>query len=426
MTDKVLVVLLAGERIGEVVQRRTGRFRFTYDDEYRERPSSTPLSLSMPLTAAEHDHRVVDAFLWGVLPDSLEVLRRWGRDYRVSDRNPFALLEHVGEDCAGAVQFVRPERLPALAGPEPVEWLTRAEVGARLRTLRADPTAWHVSATSGQFSLAGAQAKLALFHDGDHWGAPKGRTPTTHILKPGVTQFDDHDLNEHLCLELARRLSLLAARSWVEDFDGERAIVVERYDRVQQGGSWARIHQEDMCQALGVPPDRKYQADGGPSPEQIVALLRDVQAPAEAERSVGALLDALALNWLIAGTDAHAKNYSVLLAGPQVRLAPLYDVASGLPYDELYLPKLSLAMKVDGEYRLGVIAGRHWERLAENLDVEVDRLKTRIRELADQLPDALADICRAPAIADLASDLPGRLMDRTSAWTRRCVNALSG
>lgn len=53
----------------------------------------------------------------------------------------------------------------------------------------------------------------------------------------------------------------------------------------------------------------------------------------------------LAFNVAIGNADAHAKNYSVLLAGSQVRLAPLYD---SLP-TYLY-PKYDarLAMSIDG------------------------------------------------------------------------------
>jgi len=138
--------------------------------------------------------------------------------------------------------------------------------------------------------------------------------PTTHILKPAIAGFDDHDLNEHLCLAAAQRVGLRSAPSRVLSFGAERAVVVERYDRrIAASGAVIRVHQEDMCQAMGVPPDTKYQAEGGPSPEQIIALLRDAVAPpAAAEAEVARFADALVFNWLIAGTDAHAKNYSVL------------------------------------------------------------------------------------------------------------------
>ena len=231
----------------------------------------------------------------------------------------------------GAVR--RPGRVERCwSGRDPSSWLTEEEVAERLRDLRADTTAWLGRSFTGQFSLAGAQAKTALLQRDGRWGVPSGATPTTHILKPAVAGLDDHDLNEHLCLDAARRAGLIAARTRIERFGEETAVVVTRYDRIATGGAIRRVHQEDLCQALGIPPTRKYQNEGGPGPVQIVRLLRGAMRPTAAEDAVRRFADALAWNWLIAGTDAHAKNYSLLLAGPEARLAPLYDIASALPY----------------------------------------------------------------------------------------------
>ncbi|MEV4406636.1 HipA domain-containing protein [Actinoplanes sp. NPDC049598] len=147
-----------------------------------------------------------------------------------------------------------------------------------------------------------------------------------------MTGYDDHDLNEHLCLRAAGILGLRVAVSRAISFEGERAVVVDRYDRFPRGdGTITRLHQEDMCQALGLPPSAKYQSEGGPTPEQIITLIRGAVRPVVvAEAEVDRFVDAVALNWLLGGTDAHAKNYSLLLMPGQVRLAPLYDVASSL------------------------------------------------------------------------------------------------
>jgi hypothetical protein len=117
--------------------------------------------------------------------------------------------------------------------------------------------------SSIQFSLAGAQANTALLFQDGKWGVPAGATPTSHILKPAVAGLDDHDLNEHLCLDAAGKAGLLVARTRISRFGEESAIVAERYDRLQVDDQVARIHQEDLCQALGVPPSRKYQNEGG-------------------------------------------------------------------------------------------------------------------------------------------------------------------
>ena len=343
--------------------------------------------------------------------------------------NPFGLLRYVGEDCAGAAQFARPDRVAGLlAGEGGVEWVGEDDIAHRLRTLRRDPTAWHM-ATAGQFSLAGAQAKTALHYEPDsgRWGDPWGAVPTTHILKPAVVGFDEHDLNEHLCLETARTLGIASARSDVRAFGEERAIVIERYDRVRmEDGGIRRIHQEDMCQALGRLPTEKYQNEGGPTPEQIIELLRGNARPAQgAIEDIQRFVDALAFNWMIGGTDAHAKNYSILLASGLVRLAPLYDVASALPYDDMYLPKLRTAMRIDREYRLESISGRHWRRFAEANGLDPDEQLTRIENLVAQVVDALAEAVRSPAVHDLRSELPVRLLDRVGTRIQWCRQALS-
>src|SRR5215475_1477698 len=215
-----LVMLLDGQIAGQVTMDGAGRFGLVYDEAWRRHSRPTPLSLSMPLSQSEHGDPPVRAFLWGLLPDNERVLDRWAQTYHVSARNPFALLRHVGEDCAGAVQLVTDGRLDAiLSGEGSVDWLTDEDVAERLGVLRRDPTAWHVN-NSGQFSLAGAQAKTALCWDpgNSRWGVPSGAVPTTHILKPAVLGLDDHDLNEHLCLTAAALIGLYTASTQVKSF----------------------------------------------------------------------------------------------------------------------------------------------------------------------------------------------------------------
>jgi serine/threonine-protein kinase HipA len=144
---------------------------------------------------------------------------------------------------------------------------------------------------------------------------------------------------------------LPAAISRVTRFESEIAIVVERYDRVRSGNQIVRVHQEDVCQALGIMPTRKYENEGGPGIKEIVELLRIYSSARDED--VRTFVHAVGFNWLIAGSDAHAKNYSLLIGGEShVRLAPLYDIASILPYEQFDIQKVKLAMKVGGEDRL--------------------------------------------------------------------------
>jgi serine/threonine-protein kinase HipA len=423
MTDE-LVVLLAGQVAGRVRQKKRGALAFEYEEAWRQADDAYPISLSMPLDAPEHSPDVIEAFMWGLLPDNEQVLDRWARKFHVSARNVFSLLANVGEDCAGAIQFVGPDALTSvLSGAEDkVEWLDEAAIAKRLRALREDHAAWRLPDDTGQFSLAGAQPKTALMRENDRWGIPSGRLPTTHILKPPTGQFDGHAENEHVCLALARALGMPTASSNVMRFENEVAIVVERYDRFRSGNQLIRVHQEDVCQSLGVMPTRKYQIEGGPGIAQIVDLLRNFSS--NSVDDIQTFIDAIGFNWLVAGTDAHAKNYSLLLSGPRVRLAPLYDIASLLPYKAFDLRKAKLAMKVGGEYELDAIGIRQWHKLAREIRVDPDEMISRLRAMATRLPDEARAAAAKAKNDGLSSSTIDRLVVALVARADKCRKIL--
>jgi serine/threonine-protein kinase HipA len=419
-----LVVLLDDTTAGVLTRLPGGRLRFDYSDDYRDRSSATPLSVSMPAQIRSHSDHVIAPWLWNLLPDNNAVLARWARQFQVSASSPFSLLATpIGLDCAGAVRFVAPGMVEqAMSRPGEVTWLTDEEVAKRLRDLKADSTAWLGKAFTGQFSLAGAQAKTALLYRDGRWGLPHGAAATTHILKPAVAGFDDHDLNEHLCLDAARRAGLIAVRTHVARFGDETAIVVDRYDRREVGDQVIRVHQEDLCQALGLPPSRKYQNEGGPGPAQIVKLLRRVMSPRNADLAVARFFDALVWNWLIGGTDAHAKNYSLLLASGQVRLAPMYDVASALPYD-MHERKLRFAMRLGRDYYV-FPSHNAWDKVADEMDMDRDFAFDRVRELTGRVAESFAESAATPDVVALGRDLPGRLVDIIAERAARCARLI--
>ena len=425
MSDE-LIALVGTMEMGRVQRHARGRLTFTYDDAWRNSADAYPLSLSMSLAAKEHGPDVVEAFLWGLLPDNEMVLERWAKKFQISARNVFGLMSNVGEDCAGAVQFVRPDRRDAiLSGQEDgVDWLDETELAARLKALRDDHAAWRMPRDTGQFSLAGAQPKTAVLFVDDKWGIPRGRIPTTYILKPPTGAFDGHAENEHLCLRTARKLGLPTATTRVIDFKGEVAIAVERYDRAFSGRDILRVHQEDMCQALGLPPTKKYQNEGGPSAADLANLIR--QYSSARDEDVGRFVDAILFNFLIAGPDAHAKNYSLLIGGGgRVRLAPLYDIASILPYDDYDLHKVKLSMKIGGEYGVLDIRRRHIERFAKDVKLPADAVVERLKTLAERLPDAVSDEARLAAEDGLTSPIIDRLVNRVAKRAAACLTLMA-
>jgi serine/threonine-protein kinase HipA len=392
--SKTLRVLLADKDIGIVTQKSGGSFRFEYHAEWQRNPRHIPLSRSIPLQQQRHGFRPISNFMWGLLPDNERTLDEWAKRFQVSARNPFALLAAVGEDCPGAVQLAPPEQ--DLQGRENIKRLTRKDLEARMQALKNDPGAGRLSEDKGQFSLAGAQAKTALYRIKNSWGVPQGRTPTTHIFKPETGRIRHIASNEHFCLELARRLDLPAALSSVDVIGDVPVIIVERYDRVRRAQGVFRIHQEDMCQALGVSPFRKYQQEGGPTIKHIMALLQDSANP-QVDRD--RFMRAQALNYVIAGTDAHARNYSVVYApGGAFRLAPLYDVISDLPY-AVDRRESSLAMAIDGHRILKEILPRHWKALASDVGFPADQALAHIRDIIVRAPDEASKLA-----AELRSD----------------------
>jgi serine/threonine-protein kinase HipA len=402
-----LIVCLEGAIAG-VLQGDATRASFAYAPEWLESPGIYPLSQSMPTAPTVYSGRRVLNFLWGLLPDNARILDAWGRRFQVSPRNPIALLSYVGEDCAGAVQFVTEARLTdvleSAAGPMRIEWFEERQLEDRIRDVAADGAAAR-TATEGQFSLAGARSKIALYFDARRarWGIPSGRTPTTHILKPVTNDFDGFAENEHFCLALARRIGLAAARSEWRSMGGIPTLIVERYDRMQQAGHWHRIHQE-----------------GGPGYPELLNLLNATDEP-EADRR--RLMAGACLGYLVAATDMHAKNFSLLhargTARPSLRLAPFYDMASAWPYPRrLPTQKIKLAMRIGGHYRLREILPRHFRKLAVAGNYSPDALIAMLGELSRRLPDEASSLLKEISERGMSRPVLIRLVDGLAAQCR--------
>ena len=424
-----LLAVIEGEVIGRLVADRAGRIAFTYDEKWLEAERAHSLSISMPLAKIVYPQRAVLPYLWNLLPENPNVLQRWGQQYHVSPANPFKLLVHVGADVPGAAQFIPSERLDEIQSDHPaIDWMTIDELAERLRQLRADVAAVRRPGDIGKMSLPGAQAKTAFYWDERtmRWGVPGGRAPTTHIIKPCIPGFNGLVENEHLCQDIAARLGMPAARSRVLQLD-ESYIVVERYDRLPPSPDSPfvqRIHQEDMCQALGLMPSRKYQEDGGPGISAIVTLIRRVSS--DPQTDVDRFLQANMLNWLIGGTDAHAKNYSLLIgAADEIRLAPLYDISSQLPYQELVAQRMS--MKIGDYYDVARVSIADWRKLARTCSVPEDRVLAMLTGVARELPDhisaardqALEDGLDKAVITPLARQLLAHVNERSKAVTKK-------
>ena len=374
-----LDVWLFADRVGTLALIE-GRLNFCYAPDWLSRSNAVALSASLPLQSEPFDDRKARPFFAGLLPEG-RMRRLIAQHFQVSGQNDFALLDHIGGECAGAVTFLEPgQALPAPAQGDDVQWLNDEEVVAILDELPHRPM---LAGKNGlRLSLAGAQDKLPVVFDGGRIGLPHNGTPSSHILKPAIHAVEDSVANEGFCTALADALQLRPAKSKVHSIGDRSFLLVERYDRIADGqGHRRRLHQEDFCQALGVVPEMKYQNEGGPDLAQCFDLVRRVTRPSAPQ--ILRLLDYVIFNVLIGNHDAHAKNFSLLYSGQTTSLAPLYDTLSTAVYPTL-TPRM--AMKIGSRYNFGEVQARHWERFAENAGLAKAQARKRILELANLLP----------------------------------------
>lgn len=374
-----LDVWLFAERVGTLALM-DGRLNFCYTPAWLSHQNAVALSASLPLQAGPFDDRKTRPFFAGLLPEG-QMRRLIAQQFQVSGQNDFALLDHIGGECAGAVTFFEPgQALPAATGNDDVQWLSDDEVIAILDELPRRPM---LAGKDGlRLSLAGAQDKLPVVFDGARIGLPMGGAPSSHILKPAIHAVQDSVINEGFCMALAEAMQLKPAKSKVHRVLDRSFLLVERYDRLIDGqGYRQRLHQEDFCQALGVVPEMKYQNEGGPDLAQCFDFVRRATRPSAPQ--ILRLLDCVIFNALIGNHDAHAKNFSLLYSGKAPVLAPFYDTLSTAVYPTL-TPKM--AMRIGGKYKFGEIQARHWERFAESVGLTKALARRRILELAKSLP----------------------------------------
>ena len=395
-----------GELVGEWEHSGSKTDRFRYAESWMASKQSRPLSLSWiwPVPAGEWiTGRIVEDWFANLLPDSKLIQEQIARRFGVP-ATPFDLLREIGRDCVGAVQL-----LPVGESPEQLKSIrfepwTEEQVEEELRRTANPSLPWADDDTPFRFSLAGAQEKTALlFHEGQ-WCRPMGATPTTHILKLPIGGFGEvempHSLeNEWLCGRLLTAWGLQVAESEILHFGQRSCLAVKRFDRrlAQDGTWWMRLPQEDLCQALGVPPHRKYESEGGPGIRDCADLLHQGLM---AREDVWSFLKAQFLFWLLQAPDGHGKNLSIQLhAGGRFQLTPLYDVMSAYPISghgrwKLPTQQIRMAMAVSGKnrhYRWVEILPRHWQATAASLGM-AEEMKEFLETLSSLVADGFQEV----------------------------------
>lgn len=402
-THVPLRVLLNQQPVGRLLKEPSGAIEFRYDDSWLSREHAIPVSLSLALREDPYKGTPVAAVFENLLPDSEQLRRRVAERVGAEGTDAYSLLSRIGRDCVGALQFL-PEDAPA-EGAEGVngEVVTAEAIEKILKNLTQAPLGLERD-QDFRISIAGAQEKTALLRHKGKWWKPTASTPTTHILKrqmgtlPNGLDLSNSVENEFFCLRLLAAFGLPVNRAEIAIFGKTPALVIERFDRRwTKHGRLLRLPQEDCCQALSVPPGRKYQNEGGPGIADILRLLGGSDTPAEDQKL---FLKAQILFWLIGATDGHAKNFSLFL-GPRgsFHLAPFYDVLSAQPSlvsRQIQKKQMKLAMFVGDSrhYTLQGIHGRHFIQSATRAGLPATIAQEALAEVARQAHRALDDAQR--------------------------------
>ncbi|MCW1840918.1 type II toxin-antitoxin system HipA family toxin [Prosthecomicrobium hirschii] len=381
---------------------------FTYEPGWLSLRGAFPVSTRMPLAAVTYGPETVAPFIANLLPES-DPLVSIGRVLGTAPQDAVGLLDRIGRDTAGALSF-------GLPGSTAIEYRAVPTVAALERIIEELPAKPFLAGEDGvSISLAGAQSKMGVFvDDGGAISIPIRGSPSNVILKPDIPRLHGSVENEAFCLVLAGLCGLAAPRVRIGRAGRRRTLLVDRYDRIRQGDAWRRLHQEDVCQALGLPPALKYERNGtgirGPGLADLFAVVRRTCDA----RSLLALIDLVIFNVLVGNTDAHAKNYSILIGPAGNRLAPAYDLMASAIWPSI---TRNMAMAVAGKTRGEHLCARHWRRQAEAVGLNGARLLARVEALAgtilDRMDDAVAAIDAMtggpePVVRDVAAEIGRR------------------
>ncbi len=413
-----LNVRLNGQLVGLLKREASGAINFQYDQAWLGRPDAIPVSLSLQLREQRYIGEAVSAVFENLLPDNTAIRRHLAERVGARGTDAYSLLAEIGRDCVGALQFV-PDGAPVgEVGGIDGRRLKDAEIANIIRNLAHAPLG-NSEDEEFRISIAGAQEKTALLKVYGKWLWPHGTTATTHIVKPQIGRLDNGiDLsqsveNEHFCLRIAEACGLPAAKTEIQQFEDQRVLVIERFDRLwTKDKRLLRLPQEDCCQALSVPPSLKYQSEGGPGIRDILELLK-ASDDADADRKN--FIKAQIVFWLLGATDGHAKNFSIqLFAGGRFRMTPLYDIMSAQPNvdaGQIQSKKFKLAMSVGDKrhYLVNGIAPRHFMQSAISAGMAQADIESILGELLKLGTKPIAKV-----VERLPKNFPGHIAESIS------------
>lgn len=429
-THTPLNVFLNSRHVGVLRREATGAIDFRYERDWLDWRGTFPVSLSLPLREDRYIGTQVTNVFDNLLPDSDPIRKRVAERVGADGIDPFSLLTALGHDCVGAMQFLPDGTVPGAAGETNGKQVSDDEVAVIIKNLAEAPLGMGVD-EDFRISIAGAQEKTALLRKGGQWFKPTGTTATTHIFKPQIGQLPNGiDLsnsveNEYFCLKLLEAFGVPVANVEIADFGGRRTLIVERFDRLwAKDGRLLRLPQEDICQALSIPPTRKYQSDGGPGMREIIDLLKGSDSP---DADIAMFMRVSIVFWLLGATDGHAKNFSIFLGpGGRFRMTPLYDVLTGQPSldnGQITQRKFKLAISVgkNRHYAIHDIVPRHFIQTADLAGVGTGTMEEIFADIVANIERQAQNV-----VASLPEGFPDQLVTSTMAAISHRTRLIAG
>lgn len=365
----VLHVWRQGRHVG-VFAKNGDIIKFAYD-----KPVSTPISLSLPV-GGPHSRTAPTAFLENLLPEDSSARWRMADRLEVDSTDTFDLLANA--DTVGGLVFSESETLPTPRGE--VRPISEEEFAAQIRQSGAAGHNWFARGDHCRFSLAGGQPKFSVARVGGNWLWPNALIPSTHIVKPPVKDCPGSDRVENATLELGRLCGFEVSDHDVITPCDTSALIIERFDRTVFNNAVQRLHCEDIAQAMGAMPEQKYDIG---AVECIRFLSRfGTELPYE-------FVHRLAFNVSSGGSDAHGKNYSLMLGDDGICFSPMYDTIITRTWPHL---DQDLAMRVNDKEFAEWVTPDDWRQLAKQSGLDADRVVHIARTTAGTVLDHAEEI----------------------------------
>lgn len=384
-----LYVFYKDQIVGRLDLDEAQRLTFRYDPRWLDHPARFPISLTMPCRHEPFEHPVPLVFFENLLPEG-QLRRAMEQGFKLPKGSPYQFLKEFGKDLSGAFvvrKSVTNSHPPKAARLREVPWQyidTAIDDGRKLYQSVAKDF-------GAKFSLAGTQDKFVVVYDReqDKIFVPTDEQPTTHILKIDVAFKNSQTVfNEYFCLSLARRAKIPVVNADIKT-GGHPKLLVQRYDRAQTKRGVERLHQEDLCQALGLASGFKYEAKGGKPFAAFYSVIKNNSQRPIAD--LESLLSWLCFNIVIGNNDSHGKNLSFLYDGSKRSLAPFYDLVSTDVYRGRF--DADLAFSVNGVFDYQKLRPSDFERESEVLGLRKDKLLATFQAVAHRVDQALDHAC---------------------------------